>query len=74
MGGIRAMTLSNKVLPSPSEMNGVAYLMSLDVVMNNGRFPSPLEVTGGSYEVINYNIQVIQFAFPSPFEVTGVNY
>ena len=44
------MTLSNKVLPSPSEVNGVAYLMSLDVVMNNGRFPSPLEVTGGSYE------------------------
>ena len=49
MGGIRAMTLSNKVLPSPSEVNGVAYLMSLDVVMNNGRFPSPHEVTGGSY-------------------------
>lgn len=57
------MTLSNKVLPSPSEVNGVAYLMSLDVVMNNGRFPSPHEVNGGSNLIGIMIITTLGFGF-----------
>ena len=40
--------------------------------MNGGGFPSPPEVTGGSYS-LQYAMNGMEFVFPSPLEETGVS-
>ena len=62
------------MFPSPPEVTGVSYRISINYRMYLEAFPSPFEVTGGGYYLGVALIATIAFVFPSPLEVTGVSY
>ena len=59
--------------PYPIKVTGVSYTLENFQADSRSVFPSPPEVTGGSYPVVKKALMNDFIEFPSPFEVTGVS-